>query len=140
MVTPEELRDEEEYEDILEDIKEECNKYGMVRFVENPRPIEGVYVLVSVKVSVKFSSVIDCQEAQQSLAGRKFSNRVVVTSYFDRDKFHRRRVHAEPSCDMHNAHAEGTHPHINDSNMLQLTLSVAQESIASNCRILSEWV
>lgn len=44
MVTPEELMEEEEYEDILEDIKEECNKYGVVRSVEIPRPIEGVDV------------------------------------------------------------------------------------------------
>lgn len=44
MVTPDELRDEEEYEDILEDIKEECTKYGVVRSVEIPRPIEGVEV------------------------------------------------------------------------------------------------
>lgn len=44
MVTPDELKDEEEYEDILEDIKEECNKYGVVRSVEIPRPIEGVDV------------------------------------------------------------------------------------------------
>lgn len=44
MVTPEELKDEEEYEDILEDIKEECNKYGIVRSLEIPRPIEGVDV------------------------------------------------------------------------------------------------
>lgn len=41
MVTPDELKDEEEYEDILEDIKEECNKYGVVRSIEIPRPIEG---------------------------------------------------------------------------------------------------
>ena len=51
MVTPEELRDEEEYEDILEDIKEECNKYGVVRSVEIPRPIEGVDVPGCGKVS-----------------------------------------------------------------------------------------
>lgn len=44
MVTPNELRDEEEYEDILDDIKEECTKYGVVRSVEIPRPIEGVEV------------------------------------------------------------------------------------------------
>lgn len=44
MVTPDELKDEEEYEDILEDIKEECNKYGVVRSIEIPRPIEGVEV------------------------------------------------------------------------------------------------
>jgi splicing factor U2AF subunit len=90
MVTPEELRDEEEYEDILEDIKEECNKYGVVRSVEIPRPIEGVDVPGCGKVFVEFNSIIDCQKAQQSLTGRKFNNRVVVTSYFDPDKYHRR--------------------------------------------------
>lgn len=90
MVTPEELRDEEEYEDILEDIKEECNKYGVVRSVEIPRPIEGVEVPGCGKVFVEFNSVLDCQKAQQTLTGRKFSNRVVVTSYFDPDKYHRR--------------------------------------------------
>lgn len=30
--------------DILEDIKEECSKHGVVRSVEIPRPIEGVDV------------------------------------------------------------------------------------------------
>ncbi len=30
--------------DILEDIKEECTKYGIVKSVEIPRPIEGVEV------------------------------------------------------------------------------------------------
>ncbi len=33
MVTLDELTDEDEYEDILEDIKEECGKYGIVRWV-----------------------------------------------------------------------------------------------------------
>lgn len=54
MVTPEELMEEEEYEDILEDIKEECNKYGVVRSVEIPRPIEGVDVPGCGKVSDNF--------------------------------------------------------------------------------------
>uniref|UniRef100_A0A1A9W316 Splicing factor U2AF subunit n=1 Tax=Glossina brevipalpis TaxID=37001 RepID=A0A1A9W316_9MUSC len=90
MVTSDELRDEEEYEDILEDIKEECNKYGVVRSVEIPRPIEGVDVPGCGKVFVEFNSVMDCQKAQQALTGRKFSDRVVVTSYFDPDKYHRR--------------------------------------------------
>ena len=44
MVTEEELRDEEEYEDILEDIREECSKYGDVRSLEIPRPLPGVDV------------------------------------------------------------------------------------------------
>lgn len=90
MVTPDELKDEEEYEDILEDIKDECGKYGIVRSIEIPRPIEGVDVPGCGKVFVEFNSQADCQKAQQALAGRRFSNRVVVTSYFDPDKYHRR--------------------------------------------------
>lgn len=55
MVTPDELRDEDEYEDILEDIREECNKYGVVRSVEIPRPIEGVEVPGCGKVSIEMN-------------------------------------------------------------------------------------
>lgn len=29
VVSPEELKDDEEYQDILEDMKDECGKYGM---------------------------------------------------------------------------------------------------------------
>ncbi|KAK7492793.1 hypothetical protein BaRGS_00015931 [Batillaria attramentaria] len=75
---------------ILEDVREECGKYGIVRSLEIPRPIKGVEVPGVGKIFVEFNSVIDCQKAQQALAGRKFSNRVVVTSYFDPDAYHRR--------------------------------------------------
>jgi len=90
MVMPDELRDDEEYEDILDDIREECQKYGAVRSLEIPRPMEGVDIPGVGKVYVEFTSVTDCQKAQQALAGRKFANRVVVTSYFDPDLYHRR--------------------------------------------------
>jgi len=90
MVVPEELADEEEYEDILEDIREECGKYGEVRSLEIPRPVPGVEVPGCGKVFIEFSASTECQKAQHALTGRKFSNRVVVTSYFDPDKYHRR--------------------------------------------------
>lgn len=91
LVSKDELRDEEEYEDILEDIQEECNKYGMVKSIEIPRPDDKVEVAGVGKVFVEFHSIADCQKAQQVLTGRKFNNRVVVTSYFDPDKYHRRQ-------------------------------------------------
>ena len=52
MVTPDELVDEEEYEDILEDIREECSKYGEVRSLEIPRPLLGVDVPGVGKVTI----------------------------------------------------------------------------------------
>lgn len=90
MVLPEELEDEEEYEDILEDVREECGKYGSLKSLEIPRPIKGVEVPGCGKIFLEFNSIIDSQKAQQALSGRKFSNRVVVTSYYDPDKYHRR--------------------------------------------------
>jgi len=47
-------------------------------------------ILFVLQIFVEFASIDDSQKAQQSLAGRKFANRVVVTSYFDVDKYHRR--------------------------------------------------
>ena len=44
----------------------------------------------TLQIFLEFNSVIDSQKAQQALSGRKFSNRVVVTSYYDPDKYHRR--------------------------------------------------
>ena len=71
MVTEDELRDEEEYEDILEDIREECSKYGEVRSLEIPRPLPGVDVPGVGKVFVEFTSDGDCQKAQHALSGRR---------------------------------------------------------------------
>lgn len=88
MVTPEELEDEEEYDDIVDDVREECGKYGSVKSLEIPRPIPGVEVPGVGKIYVEFNSIVDCQNAQQHLAGRKFANRVVVTSFYDPDRYH----------------------------------------------------
>jgi splicing factor U2AF subunit len=90
MVTEEELRDDEEYEDIMEDVREECGRYGFVKSLEIPRPIQGVDVPGVGKIFVEFTSISECQKAQQALTGRKFANRVVVTSYYDPDRYHRR--------------------------------------------------
>lgn len=91
MVTEDELRDDEEYEEIVDDIREECNRYGSVRTIEIPRPMEGNEDAPGVgKIFVEFNSVSDCVKAQQALTGRKFANRIVVTSFYDPERYHRR--------------------------------------------------
>lgn len=76
--------------DILDDIRSECTKYGTVASLEIPRPIPGHEVRGVGKVFVEFSNPTECQKAQAALTGRKFGNRVVVTSYYDFDQYHRR--------------------------------------------------
>ncbi|XP_048058060.1 U2 small nuclear RNA auxiliary factor 2b isoform X1 [Chanodichthys erythropterus] len=90
MVAPEELLDDEEYEEIVEDVKEECSKYGQVKSIEIPRPVDGLDIPGTGKIFVEFTSVYDSQKAMQGLTGRKFANRVVVTKYCDPDAYHRR--------------------------------------------------
>lgn len=46
MVTPEELEDEEEYADIVDDIKSECERFGRVISIVIPRPRDGFYSAV----------------------------------------------------------------------------------------------
>ncbi|XP_068435196.1 splicing factor U2AF 65 kDa subunit-like isoform X2 [Clinocottus analis] len=89
MVMPEELLDDEDYEEILEDVREECCKYGGVRSIEIPRPVDGLGVPGCGKIFVEYVSAADCQKAMQALTGRKFANRVVVTKYYDPDLYHR---------------------------------------------------
>jgi len=90
MITEEDLINDEEYEDILDDIRTECSKYGTVKSLEIPRPHSTQEVKGVGKVFVEFSSPSECQKAQAALTGRKFANRVVVTSYYDVDQYHRR--------------------------------------------------
>uniref|UniRef100_A0A7E4W6J3 Splicing factor U2AF subunit n=1 Tax=Panagrellus redivivus TaxID=6233 RepID=A0A7E4W6J3_PANRE len=85
MVTAEELADPNEYQEICEDITGECSKYGSVMSFYIPRP--GVDAVGVGKVFVEFGTKNECMRAQAALTGRKFADRVVVTSYFDPEKY-----------------------------------------------------
>lgn len=50
MVAPEELLDDDEYEEIVEDVRDECSKYGQVKSIEIPRPVDGLEIPGTGKV------------------------------------------------------------------------------------------
>ena len=83
MVDAEELRDDQEYADIKEDITEECSKFGIVTQIVIPRPdARGAAVGGLGKVFVEFANAEQCAAAKKSLQGRKFADRTVIaTSY-----------------------------------------------------------
>ncbi|GAM83496.1 hypothetical protein ANO11243_014840 [Dothideomycetidae sp. 11243] len=83
MVTAEELLDDDEYEEICEDVKEECDKLGSVLDMKIPRPSGGSKQSDGVgKIYVKYDSADSAAKALRSLAGRRFADRTVVVSYF----------------------------------------------------------
>ncbi|KAF4996266.1 hypothetical protein FGRMN_4622 [Fusarium graminum] len=88
MVTAEELLDNDDYEEICEDVREECSKYGKILDVKVPRPTGGSRQSAGVgKIFVKYENKEDTTKALQALAGRKFADRTVVTTYFPEENF-----------------------------------------------------
>lgn len=69
--------------EICEDIQEECSKYGQILELKIPRPSGGSRQSAGVgKIFIKFDKPESAKKALQSLAGRKFADRTVVTTYF----------------------------------------------------------
>ncbi|KAH9823284.1 hypothetical protein DFH28DRAFT_1078313 [Melampsora americana] len=95
MVNPEELVDDEEYKEILEDIKEECSKYGQIEDVKIPRPKKNEKGRIDLKSSesveglgkvfIKFEKIEDCGQALSAIAGRQFAGRVIICAYASED-------------------------------------------------------
>mmetsp|Transcript_823 Transcript_823/g.1829 ORF Transcript_823/g.1829 Transcript_823/m.1829 type:complete len:516 (-) Transcript_823:256-1803(-) len=87
MVTENELKDPEEYKEILEDIETECTKYGKVVKVVIPKSGEpGVG-----KVFVEYTQVPEAQAAITALQGRTFDDRVIIAGHFSEEKFQARQ-------------------------------------------------
>ncbi len=69
--------------EICEDVEEECTKYGQILALKVPRPTGGSRQSAGVgKIYVKFDTPASAKKALQALAGRKFADRTVVTTYF----------------------------------------------------------
>lgn len=103
MVTADELIDNDDYEgkffpppnyiqrqksniqiiEICEDVQEECAKYGKIVDLKVPRPTGSSRQAAGVgKIFVKFDTPESATNALKALAGRKFADRTVVTTYF----------------------------------------------------------
>lgn len=69
--------------EICTDVQEECEKYGQVLEMKVPRPTGGSRQAAGVgKIFVKFDTPESAGKALRGLAGRKFADRTVVTTYF----------------------------------------------------------
>lgn len=66
----EQLEIDEEYSEILEDVKEECAKYGEVLSIKIPRPKFAELVPGLGKIFVEFGNVEQAKEARKV---RKFN-------------------------------------------------------------------
>ncbi|CAA3002773.1 splicing factor U2af large subunit B isoform X2 [Olea europaea subsp. europaea] len=88
VVNPDELRDDEDYEDIVEDMRAECGKFGTLTNVVIPRPNPNGEQTPGVgKVFLEYVDVESATKARQGLNGRKFGGNQVVAVFYPENKF-----------------------------------------------------
>ncbi|KAL1558900.1 splicing factor U2af large subunit A-like [Salvia divinorum] len=88
VVTPDELKNDDDYEDIVEDMRIECGKFGTLVTLIIPRPVPDVENAPGVgKVYLEYADAESAVKARQGLNGRKFGGNEVVAVFYPEDKF-----------------------------------------------------
>jgi len=90
MVTMKELEDDDEYDEIYDDVWEECQNYGKVNSIKIPRP-EGKGVIISGigKVFVEFATRDGASFAKDHLNGKSFRHRFVEVVFHPEEMYKR---------------------------------------------------
>jgi hypothetical protein len=88
MVSDEDLTTAEDHQALVDEVREECTKYGNLRDIRVPRSAEnGAAASAIRKIFLEYASVADAEKAEHELAGRQFGESVVETSYFSEADF-----------------------------------------------------
>jgi len=87
MVTEADLIDESEYKGIIEDIRDEAEKFGSVHNIVIPRPIPGKKVQGVGKVFVAMGTIEAATQVKKALEGRQFLGRTVLATFYNKQKF-----------------------------------------------------
>ncbi|CAA3018353.1 splicing factor U2af large subunit B [Olea europaea subsp. europaea] len=88
VVTEDELKDDEDYEDILEDMRTECGKFGTLVNIVIPRPNPNGEPTPGVgKVFLEYADIESATKARQGLNGRKFGGNQVEAVFYPENMF-----------------------------------------------------
>ncbi|XP_022929824.1 splicing factor U2af large subunit A-like isoform X4 [Cucurbita moschata] len=87
VVTPEELINDEDYEDIMEDMRGEGGKFGALVNVVIPRPRPNEAAPGVGKVFLEYADIESATKARSGLNGRKFGGNQVIAVFYPENKF-----------------------------------------------------
>ncbi|KAK9228150.1 hypothetical protein WN944_021098 [Citrus x changshan-huyou] len=88
VVSADELKDDEEYEEILEDMRQEGGKFGTLVNVIIPRPNPNGEPSPGVgKVFLEYADIDGATKARTGMNGRKFGGNQVVAVFYPENKF-----------------------------------------------------
>ena len=83
MLTTDDLNNPDEYQEVMDDTREQCSEFGTLKSVIIPRLGEPG----ATKIFLEYESLTDAAAAVQELQGRTFDGRLVEATYFDEQKF-----------------------------------------------------
>ncbi|XP_019465467.1 PREDICTED: splicing factor U2af large subunit B-like isoform X1 [Lupinus angustifolius] len=87
-VSPDELKEDEDYEEIIEDMRQECSKFGTLVNVVIPRPQPDGELTAGVgKVFLEYADTDGATKAFTGLNGRKFGGNQVQAVFYPENKF-----------------------------------------------------
>lgn len=90
VVSPDELLNDEDYDEIMEDMREECAKYGSLVNLVIPRPTHAGDTAPGVgKVFVEYADAGGSHKAKAALNGRKFGGNTVTAVFYPEDMYAR---------------------------------------------------
>ena len=87
MVTDEDLASDEELSALMDEVQEECAKFGRLVSMKIPRLQDGVNPSAVTKIFLEYASVEDVARAEAELVGRQFGPNVVQATYFPEDAY-----------------------------------------------------
>ena len=82
------LEVDEEYHEIIEDIKDEVEKYGEIQSVKVPRPTEDRKDIPGLRnVYILYNSVEEVMKARVDISKKLFRGRIVEACYHDEELY-----------------------------------------------------
>ncbi|CAE7782274.1 U2af50 [Symbiodinium microadriaticum] len=95
MTTMEDLQDDDAYDELQEDVGDECNNYGTVKAIVIPRPLEGSPAKQNEMrgvgmIFVSFTSPEGATRSKAAVHGRTFNGQKVVAVFYPEDLFEKK--------------------------------------------------
>lgn len=88
MVTDDDLATDEEYQGLMDEVREECAKFGRLLGMKIPRKASSTVQPSAIrKVFLEYATEQDASNAERELSGRQFGPNVVEASYFDEKEY-----------------------------------------------------
>merc|ERR1712070_829174 len=88
MVSDDDLANDQEYEELIAEVRDECAKYGTLLSIKIPRSHDaGIEPSAVKKVFLEYDSVQVAVAAESELNGRSFGTNKVQTSFFSEEDY-----------------------------------------------------